>query len=367
MSTHTVQERLAQLGDYQDIYESILRLHAPRRYRSLFVSDLHLGDPHSRARAFLALLKHVEVDYLYLLGDIADFWYVGSKSVRKTGWSNPYHMAALAKILKRAAEGTNVILAPGNHDEDFSFFSALHLPHFLIDRQPVHEMADGRRFLLMHGHQFDRLLRDSFQKTLREHRWIGARSVSTFKWWAQTTQKGGGLLQSLGLAEKAPVRWAQYGMNGVLHGLRKAGFYEPFSLAEYIRDKTDGLSYCKAHMEAMRDFVYAHNIQTFLGKNPYYLDGVFAGHTHVAASGLYPPAIGPFGFPVGPAVVCGNTGHFSEPAKRAIAGSLDLQEDPLRPPCTFKAETEEGKIEHLRFVEGKGIVPFQPIVFSPSP
>ena len=44
------------------------------RLRTVFVSDVHLGSRGCRADLLLEFLKSVEVDYLFLVGDINALW-----------------------------------------------------------------------------------------------------------------------------------------------------------------------------------------------------------------------------------------------------------------------------------------------------
>ena len=84
----------------------------PRQFRTLFVSDLHLGARACQAEAFLDFLRHYEADTIYLVGDIIDFW-----SVKRNPLWLQSHNDVLQKLLRKARKGTRIIFIPGNHDD----------------------------------------------------------------------------------------------------------------------------------------------------------------------------------------------------------------------------------------------------------
>jgi UDP-2,3-diacylglucosamine pyrophosphatase LpxH len=120
------------------------------RLRSVFLSDVHLGSKDCRAKELLAFLAGIETDYLFLVGDIVDFW-----SLRRTFYWPQEHNEVLRAVLAMAKEGTNVIYVPGNHDDDIREFCGSQFGNLTIRRKYVHAMADGREFLVMHGDEFD--------------------------------------------------------------------------------------------------------------------------------------------------------------------------------------------------------------------
>jgi UDP-2,3-diacylglucosamine pyrophosphatase LpxH len=118
--------------------------------RSVFVSDVHLGSRDCRARELLKFLESIEADYLFLVGDIVDFW-----SLRRSFYWPEAHNEVLRAILAMAKEGTQVIYVPGNHDENIREFCGSLFGNVSIRRRYVHATADGREFLVMHGDEFD--------------------------------------------------------------------------------------------------------------------------------------------------------------------------------------------------------------------
>jgi UDP-2,3-diacylglucosamine pyrophosphatase LpxH len=119
-------------------------------YRSIWISDIHLGTRGCKAEYLLDFLQHTASEYLYLVGDIIDGW-----QLSRSGHWSPSHNEVVRKLLRAAREGTRVTYIPGNHDEMFRDFTDMHFGGVAVANETVHEMADGRKFLVIHGDQFD--------------------------------------------------------------------------------------------------------------------------------------------------------------------------------------------------------------------
>ncbi|WP_442485421.1 UDP-2,3-diacylglucosamine diphosphatase [Aeoliella sp. SH292] len=119
--------------------------------RSLFVSDVHLGSKHTQAAAFLELIERYEPEHLYIVGDFIDGW----KLKRRWRWK-PVYDRILHRLLALKRRGTQLYYTPGNHDEFLRNYIA---DYGIVDMQDefVHEAADGRRYLVMHGDKFDKV------------------------------------------------------------------------------------------------------------------------------------------------------------------------------------------------------------------
>lgn len=121
-----------------------------RRYRTIFLSDLHLGAKAAQAHLLLDFLRHNDAETIYLVGDIVDGW-----KLRK-GWHWPQaHNDVVQKVLRKARKGARVIYVPGNHDEFARDYVGLTFGGIEVVKEAIHEMADGRRMLVIHGDQFD--------------------------------------------------------------------------------------------------------------------------------------------------------------------------------------------------------------------
>lgn len=130
-----------------------------RRVRAIFLSDIHLGTRGCQAEALLDFLRHHESDYLYLVGDIIDFWAM-SRSIH---WTEPQN-TFVQKLLRRARKGTRVMFIPGNHDEALREYVGTRFGDIELEYEHLHIAADGRRYLLLHGDEFDQVT--------RYHKWV---------------------------------------------------------------------------------------------------------------------------------------------------------------------------------------------------
>ena len=120
------------------------------RYRSIFISDLHLGTPGCQAAALQSFLKHNPSDNLYLVGDIIDGWQLR----RKWYWPQA-HNDVVQKLLRRVRKGCRVVFVPGNHDEFARAFVDHSFGGIEVLEEAVHTTADGRRLWVVHGDYFD--------------------------------------------------------------------------------------------------------------------------------------------------------------------------------------------------------------------
>jgi UDP-2,3-diacylglucosamine pyrophosphatase LpxH len=123
---------------------------AKQRYRTLWISDLHLGTPGCQAHALLDFLKRTECDTLFLVGDIIDGW-----QLRRHWYWPQSHNDVVQKLLRKARKGTKVIFVPGNHDEFARAFVGHNFGGVDVAEEWIHETADGRRLWVMHGDLFD--------------------------------------------------------------------------------------------------------------------------------------------------------------------------------------------------------------------
>jgi UDP-2,3-diacylglucosamine pyrophosphatase LpxH len=125
-----------------------------RRFRTVFISDIHLGTRGCRADFLLDFLRRVECEKLYLVGDVVDGW-----RLRKSWYWTPEFDDVLREILALARAGVQVVYIPGNHDELFREWLGLEIAGIRLAREAVHDAADGRRFLVIHGDEFDGVIR----------------------------------------------------------------------------------------------------------------------------------------------------------------------------------------------------------------
>ncbi len=120
------------------------------KFRTIFISDIHLGTRGCKADFLLDFLKHTESEKLFLVGDIVDGW-----RLKKSWFWTQAHNDVVQKLLRKARKGTNVIYVPGNHDEFARDFLDHEFGEVKVRRDTIHTAIDGRRFLVAHGDECD--------------------------------------------------------------------------------------------------------------------------------------------------------------------------------------------------------------------
>jgi UDP-2,3-diacylglucosamine pyrophosphatase LpxH len=205
------------------------------KYKSIFVSDIHLGTKFSKADEFLDFLRENESENLYLVGDIIDGWAIK----RKFRWDQS-HSDVIQKILRKARKGTNVYFILGNHDDFLRPF----IPIFLGDSLTVlneieYNAINGKRYYVTHGDFFDSV-------------------TMTKRWLAILGDIGYGFLLNLN----------QY----IYFIRRKFGIRRYWSLSKYVKDSV------KSSVSFINDF---ESVLAQHAKHKNY-DGIICGHIHKA-------------------------------------------------------------------------------------
>ena len=204
-----------------------------RRYRTIWISDVHLGTRACKADFLLDFLRLTECETLYLVGDIVDGW-----RLRRTWYWPQAHNDVVQKLLRKARKGTRVIYIPGNHDEGARQFIGQQFGGIPVMQDAVHEGADGRRYLVIHGDQFDVVVRRA-------------------KWLAH-------------IGDKAYV--TLLGLNTGVNAIRRRLGFPYWSLSAYLKQKA------KSAVE------YVGRYETVLSEEARRrgVDGVICGHIHTA-------------------------------------------------------------------------------------
>lgn len=204
-----------------------------RRYRTIWISDVHLGTRACKADFLLDFLRLTECETLYLVGDIVDGW-----RLRRTWYWPQAHNDVVQKLLRKARKGTRVIYIPGNHDEGARQFIGQQFGGIPVMQDAVHEAADGRRYLVIHGDQFDVVVRRA-------------------KWLAH-------------IGDKAYV--TLLGLNTGVNAIRRRLGFPYWSLSAYLKQKA------KSAVE------YVGRYETVLSEEARRrgVDGVICGHIHTA-------------------------------------------------------------------------------------
>ena len=127
---------------------------APNHYRSVWISDVHLGTRGSQAGALLGFLRTFECDTLYVVGDLIDIWAMK----RGVFWTQE-QSDVIQKILRKGRKGSTIIYIPGNHDERIADFAGDYA-NVHIQTRAIHTTLDGRRLLVVHGHELDTVVQN---------------------------------------------------------------------------------------------------------------------------------------------------------------------------------------------------------------
>ena len=196
-------------------------------YRSAWISDVHLGTRGANAGALLNFLREHEFDTLYVVGDLIDIW-----SLRRRRYWPQAHNDVIQKLLRKGRKGARVIYIPGNHDEFVRRFTGEY-GRLTIVRQTIHQTADGRRLLVMHGDELDAVVQNvrwlafvgdvGYQALLNlngpinaARRWFG---LGYWSLSAHVKARVKNAVSFIGAFEEAIVRYAkQYRVDGVLCG-----------------------------------------------------------------------------------------------------------------------------------------------------
>ena len=205
------------------------------KYKSIFISDIHLGTRFSKAKVLLNFFKHNESEQLILVGDIIDGWAIKRKLI----WPQE-HSDVIQKILKKAKKGTKVTFITGNHDEFLRPFVPLILGNSVSIANELEYIAiNKKKYYITHGDFFDSI-------------------TMTKKWLAILGDYGYDLLLHL---------------NVVLNFLRKRiGIKKYWSLSKYVKDNV------KSSVSFISDF---EAVLSTHAKNKGY-DGIICGHIHKA-------------------------------------------------------------------------------------
>lgn len=208
-----------------------------KRYRTLFVSDIHLGTKACQAEFFLEFLRQSEAETYYLVGDIVDFWRIS----RGAHWPQPQN-DVIQKLLRKVRKGARVVYIPGNHDEALRSYCGAAFGGIELARRAVHETADGRRFLIIHGDEFDVVVRYArWLALLGDHAYVMALWVNTWFNWGR---------RRLGLPYWSLSAWLKH---RVKRAVNYIGEFEAALAQEARRNGADGVICGHIHHAAMRD------------------------------------------------------------------------------------------------------------------
>lgn len=212
-------------------------------YRTIWISDLHLGSKGCNAEHLLNFLKHTDSDYLFLVGDIIDCWALS----RNIYWPTT-HNTIIQKILKKARHGTKVIFIPGNHDENIRQYVGLSFGDIEIHENYTHTLLDGTRIFCVHG--------DLYDVVTRCHRWLAIVGDVGYEFllWANRIQNR--IRSTLGLGHWSLSAFIK---NKVKEAVNFISDYQSTVVKEAVSLGVDGVLCGHIHhakIEAMGDITY---------------------------------------------------------------------------------------------------------------
>jgi UDP-2,3-diacylglucosamine pyrophosphatase LpxH len=203
-------------------------------YRTIWISDLHIGSTQCQADTLLDFLKHNDSEKLYLVGDIIDFWALSKKMY----WPRD-HNTIIQKILRKARHGTQIIYVPGNHDENVRDYDDYVFGDIIVKKSDIHTTKLGKRFLVVHGDEYDTIA--------QHHQWMARLGSVGYDWLIE--------------------------INRVLRMVRRLlGIQSHFSLAAFVKFKVKNVVQFISHYEESI-------VRTLKNEG---LDGVICGHIHHA-------------------------------------------------------------------------------------
>ena len=209
-----------------------------RRFRALFLSDVHLGVRGCQAERLLDFLRWHEADTIYLVGDIVDGWALRSSWY----WPQP-HNDVVQKLLRQARKGTRIIYIPGNHDEFLrGGYCGTHFGGVEVVENTIHQGADGRRYLVIHG--------DIFDLVVTQARWLALLGDRAYDFAISANRIFNGVRRRLGFPYWSLSQWAKLKVKNAVNYI---GAFEKTLTAEAARHDVDGVICGHIHHAVMHD------------------------------------------------------------------------------------------------------------------
>ncbi|MBN9018843.1 MAG: UDP-2,3-diacylglucosamine diphosphatase [Rhizobiales bacterium] len=210
---------------------------APRHLRALFLSDIHLGTRGSQAELLLDFLKWHDAETIYLVGDIVDGWRL------KKSWYWPQtHNDVVQKLLRKGRKGARLIYLPGNHDEFLRDYLGTHLGGVEVVDRIVHETGDGKRLLVIHGDQFDVVVRHA--------KWLALLGDNAYELALALNTVVSRIRRKLGFDYWSLSAWAKLKVKNAVNFI---GAFEQALVTEARRVGADGVVCGHIHHAAIHD------------------------------------------------------------------------------------------------------------------
>ncbi len=216
----------------------VTTVESARHYRALFISDVHLGTRGCQAERLLDFLRDHDADTIYLVGDIVDGW-----ALRQSWYWPSAHNDVVQKLLRKARKGARMIYIPGNHDEFLRDFFGTHFGGVEVVANAPHVAADGRRYHVTHGDQFDLVVRYA--------RWLALLGDHAYRFALVLNTTFNVVRRRLGLPYWSLSQWAKLKVKNAVNYI---GEFETALATEAERHHADGVICGHIHHAAMRAF-----------------------------------------------------------------------------------------------------------------
>ena len=204
-------------------------------YKSIFISDVHLGTRGCQAKKLLEFYKHTRSENLFLVGDIIDIW-----ELKKSFYWPQEHNDVIQKTLRKSRHGTKVQYIIGNHDEMFRKMIPLNFGDIKMVNRLVYETVDKKRYLVVHG--------DAWDGVMKYAKWLSKIGSVAYNW----------LLS----------------INVVINFIRQRLGKDNWSLAMFLKNKVkNAVKYIGEYEKTIANFAKKKNF-----------DGIICGHIHKAAN-----------------------------------------------------------------------------------
>jgi UDP-2,3-diacylglucosamine pyrophosphatase LpxH len=216
------------------------------RFRAIFISDIHLGTRACQADAVLDFLRDHDADTVYLVGDIIDGWAL------KGGWYWPQpHNDVVQKLLRKSRKGSRLIYLPGNHDEFLRDYYGTHFGGIEVQETAIHETADGKRYLVLHG--------DAFDFVIRHARWLAHLGDAAYDFAIVLNRFATAIRRRLGLPYWSLSAWAKLKVKNAVNVIGK---FEEALTREAARVNAQGVICGHIHHATSRDIEGVHYLNT---------------------------------------------------------------------------------------------------------
>ncbi len=216
------------------------------RFRAMFISDIHLGTRACQADAVLDFLREHDADTVYLVGDIIDGWAL------KGGWYWPQpHNDVVQKLLRKSRKGSRLIYLPGNHDEFLRDYYGTHFGGIEVQETAIHETADGKRYLVLHG--------DAFDFVIRHARWLAHLGDAAYDFAIVLNRIATAIRRRLGLPYWSLSAWAKLKVKNAVNVIGK---FEEALTREAAKVNAQGVICGHIHHATSRDIDGVHYLNT---------------------------------------------------------------------------------------------------------